>query len=196
MKRFSLSVAAVAALGLSVAPAGAARPPRDLVATLSAAKEVPVVSSAAKGSFRAEIADDGLSFEYFLDYEGLEGLVTQSHIHIGQRFAAGGISVWLCKTGLVTVPPTVPADTPVCGAPGGEGPEATGVISAEDVIGPTGQAVPVMQFAELMALIRAGNAYVNVHSQSAPGGEVRGQIKSARGASDPGRHDDDHRHDH
>ena len=185
MKSLSLSVAAVAALGVSVAPAGAARPPRDLVATLSAAKEVPVVSSAAKGSFRAEIADDGLSFEYFLDYEGFEGAVTQSHIHIGQKFAAGGISVWLCKTALVTPPATVPADTPVCGAPGGDGPEATGVISAEDVIGPTAQAVPPLQFAELLALIRSGNAYVNVHSQSAPGGEVRGQINRARGQADP-----------
>jgi hypothetical protein len=39
--------------------------------------------------------------------------------------------------------------------------------------------VPAAAFAELLALIRSGNAYVNVHSSSAPGGEVRGQIRHA-----------------
>jgi hypothetical protein len=64
----------------------------------------------------------------------------------------------------------------MCGAPGSDGPEAAGTISAEDVIGPVVQAVPALAFADLMSAIRSGNAYVNVHSSSAPGGEVRGQI--------------------
>lgn len=152
---------------------------RAFRAELSADREVPTVSSGASGSFKARLTDDGTAFEYTLDYQDFEGTVTQSHIHIAQPFASGGISVWLCKTALVTVPPAVPADTPVCGAPGGAGSEAEGVISAEDVIGPTGQAVPAAAFAELLELIRSGNAYVNVHSTSAPGGEVRGQIRHA-----------------
>ena len=56
------------------------------------------MASAAKGTFRARLSDDGTSFEYTLDYEGFEGTVTQAHIHIAQPFASGGISVWLCKT--------------------------------------------------------------------------------------------------
>ena len=150
---------------------------RAFRAEMSARQEVPIVASEAKGSFRARLSDDGTSFEYTLDYEGFEGTVTQGHIHIAQPFASGGISVWLCKTGLVTVPAAVPADTPVCLAPGGDGHEAEGVISAEDVIGPTGQAVPAAAFEELLELMRSGNAYANVHSASAPGGEVRGQIR-------------------
>jgi len=45
------------------------------------------------------------------------------------------------------------------------------------VIGPTGQAVPAAAFEDLLQAMRSGNAYANVHSSSAPGGEVRGQIK-------------------
>jgi hypothetical protein len=168
------ALAALAVVGLMAIPVRGDS--RAFRAELSAAHEVPVVSSGAGGSFRARLSDDGTSFEYRLDYQDFEGSVTQSHIHIAQAFSSGGISVWLCKTALVTVPPAVPADTPVCGAPGGEGPEAEGIISAEDVIGPTGQAVSAAAFGELLSLIRAGNAYVNVHSSAAPGGEVRGQI--------------------
>ena len=150
---------------------------RDFRAEMTGPQEVPYVASAAKGVFKAQLSDDGTSFTYTLDYEGFEGTVTQSHIHLAQPFASGGISVWLCKTALVTPPAAVPADTPVCGAPGGDGPEAEGVISAEDVIGPTGQAVPAAAFEDLLQAMRSGNAYANVHSSSAPGGEVRGQIK-------------------
>jgi len=150
---------------------------RTFRADMVAGAEVPFVSSGARGTFRARLSDDGTSFEYTLDYEGFEGTVTQSHIHIAQPFASGGISVWLCKTALVTPPTGVPADVPTCGTPGGDGPEAEGVISAEDVIGPTGQAVPAAAFAELVRLMRSGVAYANVHSTSAPGCEVRGQIR-------------------
>jgi hypothetical protein len=152
-----------------------------LRAGLSADREVPIVSSLATGTFRASVADDDLSFDYELNYEGFDGTVTQSHIHIAQEFASGGISVWLCQTALNPAPAAVAASTPFCGAPGGEGHEATGTISAADVIGPTGQAIPAAAFAELMAMIRSGNAYVNVHSTSAPGGEVRGQIQPGKG---------------
>ena len=77
---------------------------RAFRAELSARHEVPVVASAAKGSFRARLSDDGTSFEYTLDYEGFEGTVTQAHIHIAQPFASGGISVWLCETGRIRRP--------------------------------------------------------------------------------------------
>jgi hypothetical protein len=176
-KRLCLLLAAVATVCLMVVPARGDGNGSRLRATLRADNEVPLVSSAATGSFRARVADDGQSFDYRLNYAGFEGTVTQAHIHIAQRFASGGISVWLCQTATNPAPASVVAQTPMCGAPGGDGDEATGTISAEDVIGPTGQAVPAMSFDELMGLIRSGNAYANVHSTSAPGGEVRGQIQ-------------------
>ena len=185
MRKLYLPILATATLAVQMVSAhGDSGASRVLRANLSAVKEVPAVSSAATGSFRARISADGLSFDYELDYEGLEGSVTQSHIHIGQKFASGGISVWLCKTSLVTVPAGVPADTPVCGEPGGQISEAEGTISAEDVIGPTGQAVPAASFAELLRLIRSGLAYVNVHSTAAPTGEIRGQIRDSKDRDD------------
>ena len=113
---------------------------RVLKATLLGYEEPPSVSTTGHGTFEAKISQDEESFDYELTFADLEGTVTQSHIHIGQSFASGGISVWLCRTASPAPPPTVPADTPVCGPPGGPGPEAEGTISAEDVVGPTGQA--------------------------------------------------------
>jgi hypothetical protein len=184
-KNVCLPVTAVALMGLLAVPVrGDGNQSSHLRAELSAVSEVPIVSSPATGSFRAEIAADGQSFDYRLDYERFDGTVTQSHIHIGQQFAAGGISVWLCQTATVQAPLGVREITPTCGAPGGDGAEAEGTISAANVIGPTGQAVPAEAFAELMAMIQSGNAYVNVHSTSAPGGEVRGQIQPGKGGDD------------
>jgi hypothetical protein len=35
-----------------------------------------------------------------------------------------------------------------------------------------------MEFDELVRAIRAGVTYVNVHSETFPGGEIRGQLKN------------------
>jgi hypothetical protein len=143
-----------------------------LRARLRGSNEVPTVISSARGDFRAKIDFQAETIEYELSYSGLEGPVTQAHIHIGQTFVAGGISIWLCANN----PPitAAPAGTQAC-------PEApasiTGTITATDVVGPVGQAVPAGAFADVVRAIRGGNAYANVHSTSAPGGEIRGQIE-------------------
>jgi hypothetical protein len=46
------------------------------------------------------------------------------------------------------------------------------------VIGPLGQGVAAGEFAEVLAAIRKGVTYANVHSSRNPGGEIRGQIKA------------------
>ena len=131
------------------------------------------VSSSATGSFEATIDDGAPAIHYTLSYQGLEDNVTQAHIHFGQRSVNGGISAWLCGTG-TTQPLAGPPNTPSCPAP------RTGTLSdtivPADVIGPSGQGIAAGEFAELVAAIRAGRAYANVHSLKFPGGEVRGQI--------------------
>jgi hypothetical protein len=128
------------------------------------------VSSVATGEFEAKINDSADTIEYELTYADLEGIVTQSHIHFGQRSVNGGISAWLCET---TTNPSPSASTPTCPAPGGT---ATGTITPLEVVGPAGQGIAAGEFEELVAAIRAGRAYANVHSSKFPGGEIRGQI--------------------
>ena len=104
------TLTALAVAGMMAVPLRGDDGPRAFRAEMSAVNEVPVVASAATGAFHARLSDDGTSFEYTLDYGGFEGTVTQSHIHIAQPFASGGISVWLCKTDTNQAPPALPAE--------------------------------------------------------------------------------------
>ena len=52
----------------------------------------------------------------------------------------------------------------------------SGILTAADVIGPASQGVAAGEFAEVVAAIRAGVAYANVHSSKFPGGEIRAQV--------------------
>lgn len=126
------------------------------------------VSSVANGSFEGRI--EGSRLEYTLEYSGLEGDVTQAHIHFGQRSVNGGISVWLCGTDALPGP----EGTPRC--PGARSGSISDTIGPGDVIGPGGQGIAAGEFGELIAAVRAGRTYANVHSSKFGGGEVRGQI--------------------
>jgi len=148
---------------------------RTLRADLHGFEEPPAISSTGSGEFVARISRDNSSFEYKLTYEDLEGTVTQSHIHLGQRGVNGGISIWLCGT--ETNPG--PAGTPSCGGP--DSGVVTGSVSADDVIGPAGQGIAAAEFEEVLKAIREGVTYANVHSTKHPGGEIRGQIRGRDG---------------
>ena len=128
------------------------------------------VSSMATGQFDATIDDDPPAIHYTISYDGLEGTVTQSHIHFGERSVSGGISAWLCGTAALPGP----AGTPSC--PGAHSGTLSDTIVPADVIGPTSQGIAPGEFGELVAAIRAGRAYANVHSDKFPAGEIRGQI--------------------
>jgi hypothetical protein len=158
---------------------------RSIRADLRGIEEPPSISSTGSGEFRAKISRDETSFEYDLSFEDLEGDVTQSHIHIAQKGVNGGISIWLCGTGAAGTPLAGPLGTPSCGGPR-EG-TVSRTVTAADVIGPAGQGIAAGEFAEVLAAIRQGVAYANVHSTRNPGGEIRGQIRERDG-------DDDHDH--
>ena len=142
--------------------------------TLTGWDEVPSVSTSAGAEFRAHISKDNV-IEWELSYSALEGAVQQSHIHIGQSGVNGGISVFLC-----TNLGNGPAGTQPCPA----GPATiSGTILAADVSPniPATQAartqgVNTGEIEELIAAMRAGATYVNIHSTLWPGGEVRSQI--------------------
>jgi CHRD domain len=137
---------------------------------LKSYQEVPAVSSTATGKFKASIDEKSGSIKYELTYSGLQGDVRQAHIHFGQRSVNGGIVVFLCQT---SVNPDPTGLSPTCPQSG----TVSGVIQAANVIGPAGQGIDPMEFAELVAAIRSGVAYANVHSSKFAAGEIRGQLR-------------------
>jgi len=133
-------------------------------------QEVPALSTVAKGRFWALVDTRANTITFRLTYDGLEGDVTQSHVHFGQKSVNGGVSFFLC-TNLTPAPPgPLPAACPV-------GPAVvTGVITPDHIIGPAGQGIEPAAFDEIVAALRDGTAYANVHSTKWPGGEIRGQL--------------------
>jgi CHRD domain len=126
------------------------------------------LSTTGGGQFRAQIDEEAEEVSYELSYTGLEGAVTQAHIHFGSQSQVGGISVFLCSN-----LGNGPAGTQACPAAPAT---ISGTIRPADVIGPAGQGIAAGQFAELIAAIRAGATYVNVHSTLYPVGEIRAQL--------------------
>jgi len=133
-------------------------------------QEVPAISTTAKGRFWAWVDTTANTITFKLTYDALEGDVQQAHVHFGQKSVNGGVSFFLC-TNLTPAPPgPLPAACPVGPA------EVTGVITPDHIIGPAGQGIEAAAFAEIVAALRDGTAYANVHSTKWPGGEIRGQL--------------------
>jgi hypothetical protein len=81
--------------------------------------------------------------------------------------------VWLCGT---TAQPG-PAGTQTCPQRG----TITGSILPSDIQTLGAQGIATGEFNELIAALRDGLAYVNVHTVQSPGGEIRGQIQRGLG---------------
>jgi len=132
------------------------------------------ISTTGRGTFEATLNAAGDEISYRLTYSDLDtmvagGIVTQAHIHFGQRAVGGGIIAFLCGT---AVSPG-PAGTPTCPQPSGT---VTGTIKAAQIIGPNGQGIEPGSFAEAVRALRAGMVYANVHTTRWPAGEIRGQV--------------------
>ncbi|TCN41045.1 CHRD domain-containing protein [Kribbella orskensis] len=162
---------AVTATG-SVATAGSdssGTTPNMLREQLTGYEEDPApISTNGTGRFQAKIDDRLQQITYQLSYTSLEGTVQQAHIHFGGKAQSGGISVFLC-----TNLGNGPVGTQLCPAAPAT---VTGTIKAADVIGPANQSLTAGQYDDFVKAIRNGTTYVNVHSSSFPGGEIRAQL--------------------
>jgi hypothetical protein len=144
-------------------------------ATLEGFEEVPSVSSTGWGEFDARLVEDE-KIHFVFRYAGLEGGDSLfAHVHFGQLSVNGGVSFFLCGGSTKPTP-----------CPNVEG-TVEGDITPADVIGPNGQGIEPGSFGEIVRAMRAGYAYVNIHTTRWPGGEIRGQISA--------KHDDDDRGD-
>jgi hypothetical protein len=171
MKKLSILSGLLLACGIS--PQASAE---NIHARLIGYQEVPSVSTVARGEFVGQISPDDQFIDYELTFSGLQGDVRQAHIHVGQKSVSGGVVIWLCQTSFNQGP----AGTQTCPQSG----TIRGTIRASDVVAITGvnasQQIAAGELAEVLAAIRAGVAYANVHTNLSTGGEIRGQIRASR----------------
>ena len=183
MKVILASVLALLAtcVAASAAEKGA---PRQFSARLSGYNEVHfnagppatlrgAISTKATGSFTATLNNAEDIIDYELSYSGLEGNVTQAHIHFGQPSTVGGIVVWLCQTTGTPAPTAVASITPFCPTEG----TVNGTITADQVLDQALQGITAREFDKLVRALRAETAYANVHSSLHTPGEIRGPIR-------------------
>jgi hypothetical protein len=164
--------AAAAGLAMNV-PAKAAPPgAKNFVAHLDGGQEVPSNSSIATGQAIFHLGADEQELSYKLIVANIENAVA-AHIHLAPAGSNGPVVAFLYGS----VPP---------GGGRVDGVIATGTITAANLVGPlAGQPMAV-----LVAALRGGGTYVNVHTNDGvaptatgpgdlPAGEIRGQIRAA-----------------
>lgn len=129
--------------------------------------------SRARGLAKFQLSQDGSALSYRLISSNIENVV-QAHIHVAPVGINGPISVFLYG--------------PVASSAGRtDGVLATGSITDASTFLNQG-ATGVTNLGQLVAATRAGNPYVNVHTNDGvaptntgpgdfPGGEIRGQIR-------------------
>jgi hypothetical protein len=131
-------------------------------APLSGDESVPRVTTRGTGFAAFELVPAGNALRYWLFVNTLQN-VQMAHIHIGAAGVNGPVAIWL-------YPPAPPARL-IAGAVAGFIGEGT--ITTANFAGPlAGQ-----PFSALLTAMNTGQAYVNVHTNQFPGGEIRGQIR-------------------
>lgn len=163
-RHIGVPIALALALALALTQAAPAPAAQNFGANLTGREETPAVSTSGQGLFLAQLNDAETQIDFSLFYIGLEGTVTAGHIHFGQPGVAGGVSAFLCGGG----------GKPACPD---SGVVLSGTIVSADVIGPAAQGIAAGEFGELLRALRAGDTYVNVHSDLHPAGEIRGQVR-------------------
>ncbi len=167
MRRLTLVATAVALVTLALAPAVAGKPEsqRNFTAHLQGSNEILPVDSRGQGQVMFKLDKAGETMRYKLIVANIEG-VTQAHIHCGSAEVNGPVVVFLFG--------------PDAGEGEVNGVLAQGTITATEVIArPDSEMCPggIADFDELIAKMRSGDAYVNVHTVTNPPGEIRGQLK-------------------
>lgn len=171
MRRVLFGVALLGAFVLlpGAASAFASDDANHFTARLSGFNEVTPKLTDGAATVRITVNDNS-SLTYTLTFSGLSSGVIQSHLHFAQRGVNGGIFLFLCGTAASPGP----AGTPTC-APNTT---ITRTVTGADILAPNpDQGLSAGDFAGALRILRAGEAYANVHSTRFPGGEIRGQVR-------------------
>jgi len=130
---------------------------KSFKAMLSGSESVPAVETMAKGDATFTVTQDGKALSYYVTVSDIEN-VTAAHIHLGKKGENGPPVALITnekKTGKFS------------------GTLAEGTITEKELMGSLmGKSVQ-----DLVKQIKKGNAYLNVHTDKYPNGEIGGQIK-------------------
>ena len=141
--------------GFELEQLAATSAPLTCTAPLFGQDEIPAVSTSASGTLTLTVAADGSSVHYVAKITGL----TVARLHEGKSGTSGATLLTLfsgpAKTGSFT------------------GVLAQGSFTAANLGGP----LEGKKVADLVALIKSGEVYINVGTNSHPRGEIRGQLK-------------------
>lgn len=142
----------VTALALGLA---ACESEEAFIAELNGANEAPnPVTTNATGTATFTLID-ATTLTYDVSVSDIDS-ATAAHIHVGNAGTPGGVIV-----DLFTQQPATALDF-------------TGSLASATITG-TNSGID-MSFDSLLTRMRNGSLYVNVHSKTSPGGEIRGQI--------------------
>lgn len=143
------------------APSWAGQDQQNFRTHLKGENEVPAVETNAQGQAIFKVSGEGTSIHYKLIVSNIED-VLMAHIHNAPAGENGGVVVWLY--------PSSPPPQLIEGQ--FQGVLAEGTFTADDLTGGLeGESLDV-----LIEEIKAGNTYVNVHTDEHGSGEIRGQI--------------------
>lgn len=168
MRRAFVLVFALALAALVTIPALGGPPAQsNFRAHLSGGNEVPAVDTNAQGQVTFKLSDDETSLDFKLITANILN-VAQAHIHCGEPGGLGPVVVFLY--------PEVPPAILIPGRSDGVLSEGT-ATAANLITRPDSAECPggIANFEQLIAKMRAGETYTNVHTTANPVGEIRGQ---------------------
>jgi hypothetical protein len=135
---------------------------QKFMAKLTGSEEVPPnTTTKATGNAEFTLSTDGKKLEYKVNVMNLDK-VTAAHIHTGKTGENGPVVATLFKSGTLSVVISGPMN----------GILSQGSITSDKLEGP----LAGKQISDLVKMITEGNTYANVHTETNPKGEIRGQI--------------------
>ncbi len=185
MRRLAVlaGILAAALWGVAGAMAGTGDTTDVLIADLSGANQPTPVVTDASGFASFTVSSDETSVDYRL-YVNDAVAVSQAHIHLGPvgengpvaAFLFGFVSPGMDSDGLLAEGTLIGTDLIASTGMDSDGLLAEGTLIGTDLIASTGFDGSMGQ---LLDRLRAGTAYVNVHTDANPPGELRDQIRAA-----------------
>lgn len=140
-----------------------------LKAELIPFNQVPSVFAQSHGRFIARVNEDN-TISFRLSYEEMSSQVVQAHIHFGASKTNGGVMVFLCGGAKPACPPSGTVNGTITASD-------VSVLPASNGDSVIPQGIQPGDFAALLAAVRSGNTYINVHTTNFPNGEIRGQVQ-------------------